>query len=191
MAIDDKITSVFLSCKFILAKTISRLVPPDEVEDIIQETYVRVYQLKSKNTIREIKPFMVKTARNLAIDYIKKYENRAKYYLDDNDEFYEPNIAINPGSELERQLSNEEFSQFCQALRALPVQCRRIFILRKIYGYSQKEVSIKLDLTESSVEKHVARGLSLCLAHMKRYYNDTLGHECDVYSTRGNKGILP
>ena len=32
--------------------------------------------------------------------------------------------------------TQQEFKLFCDAVRALPKQCRRAFVLKKVYGYS-------------------------------------------------------
>ena len=44
--------------------------------------------------------------------------------------------------------ANQEFGHFCDAIRLLPLQCRKAFILRKVYGYSQKEIASNLDISD-------------------------------------------
>jgi RNA polymerase sigma-70 factor (ECF subfamily) len=34
--------------------------------------------------------------------------------------------------------------------------------MRKVYGYSQKEIARALDIGESTVEKHIAYGIKRC-----------------------------
>ena len=63
--------------------------------------------------------------------------------------------------------TGEEFDQFCEAVRLLPVQARRVFVLKKVYGYSQREIAAELDLAESTVEKHVALAMRRCAEYMK------------------------
>jgi len=64
-------------------------------------------------------------------------------------------------------VSNEEFGRFCDAVRQLPVQCRRVFVLKKVYGHSQQEIANQLGIAENTVEKHIAKGMALCLRYMK------------------------
>ena len=64
--------------------------------------------------------------------------------------------------------AGEEFSNFCEAVRILPVQCRKVFVLKKVYGYSQREIAIELEISESTVEKHIALGMKRCINFMNK-----------------------
>ena len=76
MAGIDSINDIYLSLRGNLARALVGIVPPKEIEDIVQETYVRVCQVKRKDEIREPRSFLFKTARNLALDHIKRAESR-------------------------------------------------------------------------------------------------------------------
>ena len=69
-----------------------------------------------------------------------------------------------PESELD---SNQRFVTFCRAVGGLPEQCRRAFILKKVYGLSQQEIADRLGITQSTVEKHIAKGLMMCREYME------------------------
>jgi RNA polymerase sigma-70 factor (ECF subfamily) len=56
---------------------------------------------------------------------------------------------------------------FAEAISALPPQCRRVFLLRKVQGLSQKDVAQRLGLSVSTVEKHLATGLVKCSEYLK------------------------
>ena len=166
---DNRLLNVYLALRSSLARAIMRIAPPREVEDIVQETYVRVCQIdKSGGDIGEPRAFMYRVARNLALDHVK----RAEYRLADPLE-----VETEPGGDLamladetfERAASDEEFSRFCEAVRHLPVQCRRVFVLKKVYGYSQREIARRLNLSESTVEKHVATGIKRCTYYMQQF----------------------
>ena len=55
-----------------IARAVSRIVPPHEVEDIVQETYVRLCQIAKPEHIQHPKSYLFKTARNLALDNVKR-----------------------------------------------------------------------------------------------------------------------
>lgn len=164
MTKEDTLHKVFMSARKSISRVVSRIVPPREIEDIVQETYVRICQIEQKENIKQPRSFLFKTARNLAIDYLKKAEVRL---VDSSENFTEFELFPAKEDEVYQQVaSNEEFSQYCEAIRHLPIQCRKVFVLKKVYGYSQKEIAQQLDLSESTVEKHVALGVKRCTYYM-------------------------
>jgi RNA polymerase sigma-70 factor (ECF subfamily) len=155
---------IFMAAKDSMARMVSRIVPPKEIEDIVQETYVRICQMDKRETIEKPKSFLMKTARNLAYDHLKKAETRLADGVETEYDFSDENLVHD--EVFESIASNQEFTHFCEAVRQLPIQCRRVFVLKKVYGYSQKEIAKEMNLSESTVEKHIAVGFKRCASYM-------------------------
>jgi RNA polymerase sigma-70 factor (ECF subfamily) len=162
---NETLSDLFIAMRGSLIRMVSRIVPPKEIEDIVQETYVRVCQVKKQDTINYPRAFLVKTARNLAIDYAKRAESRLSESLDDDTE-YGPGAQYLLDETYEQVATDEEFAHFCEAVRQLPLQCRRAFVLKKVYGYSQEEIAQQLDISVSTVAKHVTNGIKRCTYYM-------------------------
>lgn len=158
----------FMSAKDSLVRMVSRLVPPKEIEDIVQETYVRICQMDNaaQHNIEQPRSFMMKTARNLALDHLKRAETRLAEGAECESEF-DMATPAHLDATFEQVASREEFGHFCEAVRQLPVQCRRVFVLKKVYGYSQREIAQELKISESTVEKHIATGFARCATYMR------------------------
>ena len=168
MPIETAIHNAYMSARGSMAKMLSRLVPPKEVDDILQDTYVRLCQAKSTEHIKEPKSFLFKTAKNLAYDHLKRADTRM---VDDSVEVAAALESAISGVEDETFHNNatqQEFKLFCDAVRALPKQCRRAFVLKKVYGYSLKEIAQELEISEKTVEKHIAEGIKRCTLFMRR-----------------------
>jgi RNA polymerase sigma-70 factor (ECF subfamily) len=110
---------------------------------------------------------MWKTAKNLALNHIENANIKLTTNVAD---FSDPDVSLPTElveAELELQFeSRERFLVFCRAVQRLPLQCRRVFILKKVYGLSQKEVAARLKISESTVEKQAAKGLLVCADFM-------------------------
>jgi len=171
MTDNKRIHDIFLTTRRSLARSVVGIVPPAEIEDIVQETYVRVCQIEKKEEIRAPRSFLYKTARNLALDYAKRAEIRLADSLDDvgNPALY--GVEQPRDETFDKVASGAEFCRFCEAVRHLPVQCRRVFVLKKVYGFSQREISRELSLSESTVEKHIALGIKRCSYYMIQHEN--------------------
>ncbi|MBI2992598.1 MAG: RNA polymerase sigma factor [Gammaproteobacteria bacterium] len=168
MAREDTIYSAFLSWRDYLARIVSRIVPPHDIEDIVQETYVRACQFQSKHAIKSPSAFMTKIARNLALDYVKRAEWRLTSSIDGDAESQLVQIQQPADEPFDKVASGEEFAHFCEAVRQLPIHCRRVFVLKKVYGHSQRDIARELNLSENTVEKHVAQGIKHCTHYMRK-----------------------
>lgn len=158
----EDLTSTYISIRSALVRIVSGIAPPREIEDIVQETYVRACQAEKVRVIRTPRAFLYKTARNLAFDYVKKAETRLSVSDSSEDVVLQRDGQARADEAFDQICSDERFSQFCDAVRNLPIECRRTFVLKKVYGYSQKEIARVLGLSESTVEKHVAQGMKRC-----------------------------
>jgi len=161
----------YLTSRKSISRLVARFVPPHEIEDIVQETYVRICQIENKDKISSPKSFMFKTAKNLALDFQKQAGSRLVDGID-NMEAFEHLLSDHSKDEMfENASTDSDFSYFCEAVRQLPVQCRKVFVLKKVYGYSQREIASQLDLSESTVEKHISTGMKRCTLFMRNINN--------------------
>ena len=184
MPIDSTIHDAYMAARNGLSRMVSRLVPPKEVEDIVQETYVRLCTLEQPKSIAEPKPFLYRTAKNLAFDHLKKAETRLADDLEDGLDSLTQELTAD--STWQNVASDEEFAHFCEAVRQLPGASRKVFVLKKVYGYSQKEIAKMMNISESTVEKHIAQGMKRCMAYMlKLDTSDGHGTMSGVASKRG------
>lgn len=154
---------VFISYRPILKKMLQRMVPSADIEDIVQETFIRAHEAEVKKRIDHPKAYIYKTARNLALNFIAKKENTSTFKLED---FSEPDVYLEDYSNINEVESKEKFRLFCAAVRELPPQCRKAFIMKRVFGYSIKDISMKLGITESTTEKHIAKGVLRCADYL-------------------------
>lgn len=161
MAADhDNLARAYLGFRRALARAVGRIVRRSDVEDILQEAFVRSFEAGRHSPIRDARAFLMRTATNLALNHVARKDQRAVGPLEDLSPEDTPSAHEAP---LDAQIdADRRFLAFCRAVATLPEQCRRAFILRKIYGLSQQEIARELGIAESTVEKHIARGLLLC-----------------------------
>jgi RNA polymerase sigma factor (sigma-70 family) len=158
----SELKTLFLSMRSALAHAASKIVPVHEVEDIVQETYVKLCLVKNPEQIKHPKSYLYQMAKNLARDHAKSSGNRLSERFEEVEDF----LHTREDLVYREVVSSQEFRAFCEAVRHLPLQCRRAFVLKKVYGYSQREIAKELKITESTVEKHVALGLRRCAEKM-------------------------
>ncbi len=186
MATDEKIARVYVSIRGLLARAVAGIVPPNEIEDVVQETYVRVCQSKSRADIEAPRSFMLRTARNIALNHVDRAESRLADSVDLDDAAHLIPADRLHDSTVASVCSDERFSLFCDALRQLPRQCRRVFVLKKVYGHSQREIAATLRISENTVEKHVVKGAKKIRDFMRR---SEATHRDQITDTAQSAGV--
>jgi RNA polymerase sigma-70 factor (ECF subfamily) len=136
------------------------LVGGEDVEDIVQECYCRLAQLRSVAEIESPRAYLFTMARNL----VHRQRSRARVVR------IEP-IAEGEVAELESDLplpdriaaGRQEMDRVRAALSSLSERAQRIFIMRRVDGLSQKEIAATLGVTEAVVENDASRSLRAIL----------------------------
>jgi RNA polymerase sigma factor (sigma-70 family) len=131
----------------------------EDVEDLVQETYVRICALPPAQVVDSPRALLFRIARNLAVDRARQKVARA---TDDVADFEPLNVSSEEAEPDEQVDLRRRFESFCAAVDTLPPLCRRVFVLRKVYQLSHEEIAQALGVSHSTIEKHVAKGLVRC-----------------------------
>ncbi|KXI30409.1 RNA polymerase sigma factor [Paraglaciecola hydrolytica] len=157
--------TTYLKCRSQLERFIGRIVKRDDIEDIVQETFIKSYEAELQHEITFERTYMFKTARNLALNHVAKASEKHNQSLDDYDEM-PANLTT---QSLEKQVeSKQRFLDFCRATDTLSPEVKRVFLMKKIYSMSQRDIALHCGLSESTVEKHVAKGLLQCSVYLQK-----------------------
>jgi RNA polymerase sigma factor (sigma-70 family) len=128
----------------------------DEVADLRQEVYARVFEHGAAGRPDSTPAFVLTTARHLLIDRARRAKIVSIETFADLEDLTVPLVDTS----FERQIAaRSELRLLQQALDGLPARCREVVALRKIEGLSQRDVAARLGITEDTVEKQVSKGI--------------------------------
>ena len=136
----------------------------EDLEDLVQETYVRMYALPDFHTVESPKALLFRIAHNLAVERARRRKSQATETVADLEAL---SVFSNEAPPDEQTDAQRRFESFCAAVDRLPPVCRRVFVLRKVHKLSAAEISEVLGLAESTIEKHVAKGLVRCRDYLR------------------------
>ena len=137
----------------------------EEVEDLVQETYARLAAAWGTGEVAHPSAYLFATVRNVAADQLRRQRIISIRSVADISRL---NVKDGELDAEQRLTAHEELDQLRAAIERLPGQCRAVFVLRKVEGLSQAETAKRLGLAQSTVEKHVARGMRLVAAWLTR-----------------------
>jgi RNA polymerase sigma factor (sigma-70 family) len=135
-----------------------------DVDELVQETYARLLAFDSlPSHVRSIRAYVLTVARNVALDWRR---HQAVVAID-----LIPNLETlrieDEASDVESWVENtQQLDVLMKAVGALTQRCRQVFTLRKIYGYSQKEIAASLRISENTVEQHLTKAVRRLAANV-------------------------
>jgi len=136
------------------------VVAGEEIDDIVQETYLNIARLKSVEHIRDGRGYLFTAARMVMLQRIRRNRIVRIDHLTDTQALALEDDAPGP----ERHVAaRRELARVRRMIDDLPPRCREIFELRRVEGVSQREIAERLDLPEHTIEQQAIRGLKLIL----------------------------
>ncbi|MBQ2715427.1 MAG: sigma-70 family RNA polymerase sigma factor [Clostridia bacterium] len=134
----------------------------EDAEDVTQDTYLRLWRAASELKLEgSLKLYILRTARNLALDLIRKNSKRDEIdtvILDAEGEFEIDIADDSPDSRPdESYLRKIEKEVVRQSIEELPSAAREIIVLRDIEGLSYTEIAEMLGLAEGTLKSKLFR----------------------------------
>lgn len=126
-------------------------------EDLAQDTFCRLLRRSPSEQLRQPKSYLSSIAKGLVIDHYRRV-SLEKAYLESL--AFQPE-AVTPSLE-EQALVVEALVRIDQMLDKMPVKMRTIFLLSRLDGLTYKQISEKLNISASSVQKHMQTAIKLC-----------------------------
>lgn len=136
-----------------------------DIDDVVQESYVRIWKANPSEPIRSARAFLFRIARHLALDWLR--HDRVSP-IDAVTDFTTLSVLDHGPGVAEATSMAEETALLLTAIDALPARCREIIILRKLRGLSQKEIAAQLRLSEQTVQVQIGRGVRKCEEFLRR-----------------------
>ena len=127
---------------------------PDDAEDAAAETLARAYAATDFARITAGRAFLFQIARNLLIDNARRDKIVSFDVVADLD-------LLHVDDGLEACLHARDELRHLQAIiDTLPIQCRRVFVLRRVYDRSVGEIAEEMGLSVSTIEKHLTKAVT-------------------------------
>ena len=140
---------------------LSLLKRKEDAEDVTQETYLRLWRAITDTSIESPKFYILRTARNLALDVIRKNSKREdtdtviqgaeeefEIESEDTDPAARPDLAY---------LQKAERQAVRESINELPTSARELIILRDLEGLPYSEIAKVLGIPEGTLKSKLFR----------------------------------
>ncbi|MFD1950351.1 RNA polymerase sigma factor [Sphingomonas arantia] len=137
-----------------------RVVAAADMEDVVQECYCRLAQLSDVSHILTPRAYLFTMARNI----LRQQRQRTRVVrIEPLSDELEATLEGDLPSPERAAMARQELARVQSALATLPERARRIFMMRRVDGLSQKDIASRLGVSESIVENEASRSLRAIL----------------------------
>ncbi|HRE82228.1 MAG TPA: RNA polymerase sigma factor [Opitutaceae bacterium] len=134
-------------------------VNPSDIDDLVQETYLRILRARDFSRIASPRGLLFATARNAARDLFRRRTAAKTIPIT---EFVSSPVIDEAQTAAEVASRHQEADLLAQAIAELPSRCREILVLRKFEDLSHREIAKRLGITEHTVESQLTKALHRC-----------------------------
>ena len=136
-----------------------------DIEDIAQEAFLRAYRVERGRPIEQPKSFLFRIAKHIALSQLKRKARQITEYLDESDHLATMTEGISPYDETS---ANQILGLHTEAVAELSPQRRHVYLLRKVHGFSHKEIASHLGIAVSTVEKLLMAAVAQCEQYVRQ-----------------------
>ena len=135
----------------------------EEAAEVAQETYLRLYKLDKIDQWSDAKAFLFQAASNMAVDQLRRKNLHYRYL--EAEEQKVPQCGKSPEQIIDAQ---QQLQHIYQTIDELPIKCRQAFLLHRKTGLNYSEIAKEMNISVSSVEKHILQALKHCRHSMAK-----------------------
>jgi RNA polymerase sigma-70 factor (ECF subfamily) len=141
-----------------LRRNVHRLTTSD-IDDLMQDAYTRLWSVDYTQILNG-RSYLFTVIRHLLMEQARRARIVPMERLGEIDAMRIPSEEPGPDR---RAGAQKELERLEQIVAGLPEQCRRAFQLQKFQSLSQREIAHEMNITEKTVEKHLATALTRVL----------------------------
>lgn len=134
------------------------------IDDVVQETYVKLLQARTRQDFADLRPYLFRIARNTAVDHFRRAGSTELVSLEES----RAGAVVDERPSAPESLSHaQELDLLSHAIRSLPPRCREIMVLRRLHNFSYQDIARKLGISERTVNAQLAIGLVRCRQYLE------------------------
>lgn len=152
-----------------------------QIDEVIQDVRITILTHPPGEPVLAARSWLATVTRHRALDVRRKdafygepisFTEAEKEAQDDE----QPDLIddVDPARNAE---ADDELRVIAAAVARLPERCKQVFVLRKVYGYSQAQIGVRLGIELDTVDSHMTRAVKLLSGMLERQirYNAAKG----------------
>lgn len=147
--------------KFLMRKAYQR----EDVDDLVQETFMKAHKVSDWKDVKNPEAFLVRIAGNAYNDHVRK-ENRN--IVDCTTDAATANVEANQPTPENTVSMKQQIKELEMVVNSLTPRVKQSLILIRILNVSYAQASEIMNISVSTLESHVAKGMAECRRKLNR-----------------------
>jgi len=136
----------------------------EQVDDVVQETYLRLIRAKEMGRVRSTRSLLFGIARNISLN-LHRIQRRCSFVP--VNEVNENEAIVAKEDVVALVIRNQELMVTEAVIANLPDRCRQIVRMHALEGMSYREIAERLNLAEQTVRVQMTRAVRKCVSHLR------------------------
>ena len=138
----------------------------ETAEEIVSDVMMKIWTMKEDLThISNLKVYLYRAVKNGCLNHIAKNSKQIITDIENADVVLNSDL-YNPE---ETALKSELREKIAEAIRGLPPKCQMVYKLVREDGLSYREVSVIMNISENTVDRHLNNALHKLIKAVKLY----------------------
>lgn len=139
----------------LLARVRRRTRSDRDAEDLLHSAWLRLFAYREEHEVREPVAFLVQAASRIGVDEHRRTRRIGAAPTED----YAATLKDDSPLQDEVLAARERLRRVVAGLEKLPPRTRQVFVMHKVQEMKLREIAAQLGVSQSAVEKHVARAV--------------------------------
>lgn len=164
MSDTQRLDEAFLGMRQSLYRAILRIVRDKaEAEELTHDAYLRARRAMDQGSPANLEAFLWQTARNLALDHIRRRKVRARHLREDFGDAEAQGVADPKPSIEDQAIQKDLVMAFNRALLKLPPRARSAWCLSRLEGLAYPEIARRLGVSPNTVFNDMKMAMTVLL----------------------------
>ncbi|TWB36522.1 RNA polymerase sigma factor [Nitrospirillum pindoramense] len=144
-----------------LRRQLTRLTGAQDVEDHLHAAFMKLEAYRAREPVHNPEAFLVRAAANSALDEHRRVRRQAA--VGPLDQGMADTLPDEAPLQDEVYAARQRLDRVREGISRLPPRTREIFLMHRLDGLKYHEIAARLGISQSAVEKHIAKA-ALALA---------------------------
>ncbi len=149
----------------------------ENTKEVLQDVFLKLWDNRQKlSADTNLNAYLFTLTRNRCIDLIRREKLMLQFRTDKQEEYrrLSENFEALSDPILDNLFAMEIQAEINRTISELPEQCQKVFVLSRMKGMNNREISRTMVLSEKTIESHLTKALKTIRLALERKFPESI-----------------